>query len=109
MSNGYHARRIMGPIILITVGLLFLLDELFPYRGWGIGHTWPVILVVIGAVKILERFFAPAVPTFVPPPASPGSSPGNPTWQAPAQTPGSATSQDRTQNPSAGTPETPKS
>ncbi|MBZ5535325.1 MAG: DUF5668 domain-containing protein [Acidobacteriia bacterium] len=109
MSNGYYSRRLMGPIILITVGALFLLDELFPYRGWGIGHTWPVILVVIGAVKILERFVAPAAPPLVPPPAGPGFAPGNPTWQTPSPTPGTATSPGGTQNPSAGTSEPPKS
>lgn len=108
MSNGYYPRRLMGPIVLITVGVLFLVDQLFPYRGWGIGHTWPVILVVIGAVKILERFFAPAASTLVPPPASPGTAPGNPTWQASQQTPGTAASPGGAQNPSAGAPEPPK-
>ncbi|MBZ5553964.1 MAG: DUF5668 domain-containing protein [Acidobacteriia bacterium] len=108
MSNGYYPRRLMGPIVVITVGLLFLLDELFPYRGWGIGHTWPVILVVIGAVKILERFFAPAAPPLVPPPAGPGTPPGNPTWQASPQTQATPASPGGGQNPSAGGPEPPK-
>jgi cell wall-active antibiotic response 4TMS protein YvqF len=108
MSSGYYPRRLMFPIVLITVGALFLLDELFPYRGWGIGHTWPVILVVAGAVKILERFFGQPAPAFVPPPAGPGPAPGNPTWQAPPQTPGTAASTGGTQNPSAGTSEPPK-
>ncbi|MGB7623720.1 MAG: DUF5668 domain-containing protein [Terriglobia bacterium] len=108
MANGYHARRVMGPIVLITVGVLFLLDELFPYRGWGIGHTWPVILVVVGAVKILERFFLPAPPTFVPPPAAPGSAPGNSTWQAPPQAPGMAGSPGVPQSPPTGGQEPPK-
>ena len=108
MSNGYQSRRVMGPIILITVGVLFLLDELFPYRGWGIGHTWPIILVVIGAVKILERFFAPAAPALVQPPASPGAAPGNPTWQPPQQAWGQPVSPGGAQNPPAGTPEPPK-
>jgi Domain of unknown function (DUF5668) len=108
MANGYHARRVMGPIVLITIGVLFLLDELFPYRGWGIGHTWPVILVVVGAVKILERFLLPTPPTIVPPAAGPGPSPGNPTWQAPPQTPGAGVAPGTPQNPTAGGQDLPK-
>jgi hypothetical protein len=41
----------MGPAILITIGLLFLLSEL---RGgyFDFGNTWPVILLVIGTVSL---------------------------------------------------------
>ena len=46
-------RSILGPIVLITVGVLFALD----YIGnrWDFSQTWPVILVVIGIVKLFER------------------------------------------------------
>lgn len=95
MANGYHySRRLMGPIVLITIGVLFLLDQI-GYGDWGFGRTWPIILIVVGAVKIFERFIAPAVP----PPA--GFSPG---WQPPSSgqtSPGPG--------PSAGTNEAPKS
>ena len=43
----------MGPAIMITVGVLFLLDNL-GVHGADFGHTWPVILLVIGVVKILQ-------------------------------------------------------
>jgi hypothetical protein len=41
----------MGPAILITIGLLFLLSEL---RGgyFDFDNTWPVILLVIGAISL---------------------------------------------------------
>jgi hypothetical protein len=44
-------RGLMGPAILITLGLLFLLGEM---RGgaFSIGRTWPAILIVIGAISL---------------------------------------------------------
>lgn len=45
-----HAIR--GPIILITVGVLFALNNFTPY---GFGETWPVLLIVLGLVSILGR------------------------------------------------------
>jgi Domain of unknown function (DUF5668)/B-box zinc finger len=46
-----RARRIMGPAILLTVGILFQLEAL---RVANFGRTWPVILLVIGGVKLLQ-------------------------------------------------------
>ena len=43
----------MGPVILITVGVLFLLHNL-GVPGFAFEHTWPVILLVIGGVKLLQ-------------------------------------------------------
>jgi len=42
-----------GPLILIVLGLLFLLRNLFP-STFSFGRLWPVILIVIGVVKIVE-------------------------------------------------------
>jgi hypothetical protein len=42
----------MAPTVLITMGLLFLLQET------GVKHfnqTWPLLLIVIGAVQIMKR------------------------------------------------------
>jgi hypothetical protein len=43
---------VMGPVVLITLGVLFLLGQL----GWGysFGQLWPVLLIVIGIVKVLQ-------------------------------------------------------
>ena len=60
--NGYRRNRTcscsrcrcsgyLGPVVLVTLGLLFLIDQ---YTVYGIGRTWPVILVVIGVVRLLQ-------------------------------------------------------
>ena len=48
-------RGLMGPAILVTLGILFLLDQL---RGgyFSFGNTFPVILIVIGLAKVIEYF-----------------------------------------------------
>jgi hypothetical protein len=49
-----HAIR--GPIVLITVGVLFALNNFTPY---GFGETWPVLLIVLGLVSLLGRGAGP--------------------------------------------------
>ena len=44
--------------MLIVIGVLFLLNNLFPGQ-FQFGRMWPVILIVIGLVKVLE-YFRPA-------------------------------------------------
>jgi hypothetical protein len=46
-----RSRRIMGPAMLLTVGFLFLLESLHVAN---FGRTWPVILLVVGGVKLLQ-------------------------------------------------------
>ena len=72
-------RGLTGPAVVITVGVLFLLQQM---RGnyFDFGNTYPVILVVIGAI-LLASSLAPmeghisshAVPPTAPP--TPGSVP----------------------------------
>lgn len=45
----------MGPMMLIVIGILFLLNNLFPYQ-FRFGRMWPLILIVIGVVKVIEYF-----------------------------------------------------
>jgi cell wall-active antibiotic response 4TMS protein YvqF len=42
-----------GPLILIVLGILFLLNNLNP-DVYPFSRIWPVILVVIGVAKVLE-------------------------------------------------------
>jgi hypothetical protein len=65
-------RAMMGPAMLITVGLLSQLDEI---NVAGFDRTWPVILLMVGVVKLLQsnastaghvEYVAPA-PGAVPP------------------------------------------
>lgn len=59
MSNGIKCRcarcmcgGLMGPVVLITLGVLFLIGKM--NVGYGFGDLWPVLLIVIGLVKIAE-------------------------------------------------------
>jgi hypothetical protein len=45
-----RTRRLMGPAILVTMGVLFLLDST---ARVGFGRTWPALLLVIGVIKLL--------------------------------------------------------
>ena len=45
----------LGPIVLITVGVLFLLDQITHEYWLQFGKTSPIILIVIGLVLFLER------------------------------------------------------
>lgn len=59
MSNGTKCRcprctvgGLMAPVVLITLGVLFLIGRMgFDY---GFKELWPVLLVVIGLVKLAE-------------------------------------------------------
>ena len=82
-------RGFMWPAVIITVGLLLLLHET---RGgfFDFENTWPVILLVIGAVSLASALAPMAghvvdVPLTPPPPPPPG---GNPAWQPPQNRPG---------------------
>ncbi len=47
-----RTRRIMGPAMLLTIGFLCFLDSSVHVAGFH--RTWPVILLAIGAVKLLQ-------------------------------------------------------
>jgi len=49
-----------GPVILITLGVVFLVDQFVP--GWGISKTWPILLVVIGVLKLVDSARPPRPP-----------------------------------------------
>lgn len=51
---GYcRTRGLMGPAILITIGVLFFIGQYSDWR-YTFDRTWPVILIVIGVVKLLS-------------------------------------------------------
>jgi hypothetical protein len=43
----------LGPLILIVIGVLFLLNNMYP-GVFRFGKMWPVILIVIGLAKVFE-------------------------------------------------------
>jgi len=74
-------RSIKGPVMLITVGVLFALQNFTPY---GFEQTWPVLLVVAGLLSLVGRVTAP-----LPPPVNPAAPPPYPpyTWPPAPPTP----------------------
>jgi hypothetical protein len=43
----------LGPLLLIVIGILFLLNNMYP-GVFRFGRMWPVILIVIGLAKVIE-------------------------------------------------------
>jgi hypothetical protein len=85
-----RTRKLMGPAMLVTFGMLFLLENV----GSGnlhFGRTWPAILLVIGVVKLVQSNASsaghvgplpgapPAVGPMPPPPTPPPTSNPEPT------------------------------
>jgi hypothetical protein len=66
MNGDRHRNRslicaIRGPIMLITIGVLFTLDHFTQYTFWD--KTWPVLIIVIGLLSLMRRGLEPAPPT----------------------------------------------
>jgi hypothetical protein len=59
----HRSGRLMGPAMVTTIGILFLLSEL---RVAHFGRTWPIILLVIGAVRLLQGSALGAGPSIPP-------------------------------------------
>jgi hypothetical protein len=47
----------LGPLLLIVLGVLFLLNNMYP-GSFRFGKMWPIILIVIGLAKVIEYFQA---------------------------------------------------
>lgn len=78
-----RTRKLMGPAMLVTIGVLFLLDNVGRLE---FHRTWPAILLVIGVVKLVqsnsssEGHIGPlppgtGFPPNTPPPAVPSAEP----------------------------------
>jgi len=52
-----HLRSRTGAIVLIIVGTLFLLSNLgvIPHLGPLLHQWWPLILIVIGVIMLVQR------------------------------------------------------
>jgi hypothetical protein len=92
--NRCRCRGFIGPVILITLGVLFLLSE---FEIWRFHNSWPILLIAIGVAKVLastadfeghvppslpEVFRSGFAPSSYPPPQTPpppgDSAPGTP-------------------------------
>ena len=50
-----RAHGFMGPVVLITIGVLFLLDQLGHSHWMDFDSTWPALLIVIGLIMFLQH------------------------------------------------------
>jgi hypothetical protein len=51
MNPGFLC-AVRGPVLLITLGVLLSIDH---FGSVGFARTWPVLLIVFGLFKLLER------------------------------------------------------
>src|ERR1051325_4260014 len=79
-------RAIRGPLTLITVGVLFALNN---FTEYSFRKTWPVILIVFGLLSLLRRGtepeYAPPPPSYSynAPPAQPYNAPPTQSYNPP--------------------------
>jgi hypothetical protein len=52
MVRWYQVRRMRAPVYLILTGVLFLLDQ---WHVLGFSKSWPLYLIVAGAMAFAER------------------------------------------------------
>lgn len=58
-SHAERMRGLVGPVVLVTIGVLSLIEDVGGPR-WH--RTWPVLLLAIGVTKLLERQTPPSPP-----------------------------------------------
>lgn len=71
MNGASFIQAARGPVLLMTLGVLLAVHQNTPY---GFEQTFPVLIIVFGVMKLLER--VAARPTDAPPPPMPGASGG---------------------------------
>ena|SRR5579875_1314155 len=54
-GRGFRTRAPIGPIVLIAIGVLFLLDTLHLLDFRDIARWWPVLLIVVGVYMLYAR------------------------------------------------------
>jgi len=71
-QSAYLVRAVTGPIILITIGVLFAFDRFTDFR---FSQTWPVLLIVVGLLRLVGGGRRRHYRDFPPPPPPPPSGP----------------------------------
>ena len=70
-------------VYLMVLGVLFLFEQ-FDVRGLDFGRTWPIQLIVIGVILMLQR--TASMEGHIQPYAMPSGMPSNPVASEPAPT-----------------------
>jgi hypothetical protein len=86
-----RTRKLMGPAILVTLGVLFLLDSVSRVE---FHRTWPALLLVVGVVKLMQSNASyDGHIGSLPPGAYPGASPNIPPNTPPTVPPSTPSTQ----------------
>jgi uncharacterized oligopeptide transporter (OPT) family protein len=72
MNSANIIQAARGPLLLITLGALIVLDY---HTRFKFNQTWPVLIILFGVLKLMERMVVGAQPPY-PPGSPPGVSPG---------------------------------
>lgn len=87
MISASIIQAVRGPLLLITLGALIVIDYQTHFK---FNQTWPVLIIVFGVLKLMERMVVPAAEPF-PPGRPPGVTPGGeppPGYNAPPRNTG---------------------
>ena len=52
-NNAILVRALRGPVMMMTLGGMLVADH---FSRFSFSSTWPVLLIVLGIMKLLERF-----------------------------------------------------
>ncbi len=62
LRTAAYIQAIRGPVLLVTIGVLFAIHQA---GGLSFSRTWPLLIIVIGVMLLLERAWAaPATPPY---------------------------------------------
>lgn len=51
-GNVALVRALRGPVMMMTLGAMLVADH---FSQFTFGRTWPILLIVLGIMKLLER------------------------------------------------------
>jgi phage shock protein PspC (stress-responsive transcriptional regulator) len=53
-ANVHGNSRFVAGAIILTIGIIFLINNFFPFFGLGIKKLWPLVIIVIGGSILLS-------------------------------------------------------
>jgi hypothetical protein len=78
IPRGQQGGRVpVGPLLLIAIGVIYLLNSLDLLDFRAISRFWPVILIVVGAYMLYSRFTGPMPPRAPQPYVGPPNAPAD--------------------------------
>ena len=70
MNGATFLQAARGPVLLMTLGVLLAIHQ---NSNWGFEQTFPVLIIVFGIMKLMERMFMrPVEPPPMPSPPNSG-------------------------------------